>query len=848
MKALKRWSGSFMSSDSHITDAPNDSRDALTAFSDELTGSQQSNTAAQRKTPRSRPRARPLSTGAISNLSARFSIAERTIRSRSLPNLMSWKRLSLSMMSSVTTSRRSSYRDSSVRVTNVDEHHLKLDLDQARLALDKFINSRMNDAEALLLKNYKKYPYSTHGYALLLAFRALITFQPDDIDRAIEAFRCSIALASNLRKSSKNLIEDIVLGGPSVRSFKKMTMCQRHAELITAEAHLFLCALIWLQEDDIQTLIRSALYVKRSQVLYNAMSKFVEAVEAEADNGEDISRYNIDDDFYSGVTLGWAIIIICLSYINLIYPFFGVLVKLVGFKGNLGYGLKLLEASCGWRQGFKLSLLERGVSRGRAGVRRPIIEGFVVIYHIIVSSFVFNPSFNLNTAVKVVSSLLLRYEHSVLFLYCQGKLHMLTHDIPTAIRIFEFATRTHQEWKQLHHVSYWDLFLCYSMLLDWKKAFKWINFLAMESMWSKATYSYHKAAVMYTLGTKVDQDETIETMSEVNHLVTHMGKICLPIEKFVARKARKFFAQGNRLFLPMFEIMYIWNAYDIMDIDQLHDCLDAVAEELNKLEDLLAQNVIPTVVIEPCLGKKRKQQAENLPPPGAVPIAATDSHQSLTSEDETKTYANYWDDYCLGYMLKGIIACKLAFRENGKSTPPYEDFSSLASSCFDNVLKHNAKIALDHYILYFTRFERARMLMYLGRVKEARHELNALKNDDSRPLGNGRYSFKNVLLVQIEHTLQELRQAQDFVKRGESNQFSNEEPDPIFGASISLREKELLNTMGKKQGSTAVYVEFFRQKKLSCEVPKIHMLNYTEVCKRYINDGRKHADKQFATL
>ncbi|KAL1918253.1 uncharacterized protein VTP21DRAFT_2913 [Calcarisporiella thermophila] len=711
------------------------------------------------------------------------------------------------------------------QVKQHEEARLKSDIAVAHRALDLFCNSRMNDAEALLLKGHKKTLYSTHGYSVLLTFRALLTFKPDEIDIAVMALETTIKVASRYRRSRGTMISDIILGGPS--------------ELVVAEANLLLFMLVFIQRSN-QPLIKAALYVKRCQTLYSAIRKFVVAIEKESENGIDITGYNIDVDFYSGITFGPAILAIGISYINMLHRYNAFLLRVAGFKGNREYGLTLLKATGGWQQETNSSYYERAALRGRSGLRQLFCDVVISIFQVVVSGFLMNPSYDLTTAVKISNFLVTRYEHSIIFLYISGVTQMVSSNIDAAISIFEFATHTRQEWRQILHCSCWYLFLCYCIVLDWEKALNSINILAMESMWSKATYCYHRAVAMYILGDKVNSNEVIIAMADINRQVYRFGRKCLPIEKFVARKARKFFAQGNRLFLPMFELMYIWNCYNYMNMSQMINCLTSISMDLANLE-LLEKTVTHIDVTEQCLSPNRRPHGKTQYPSKSMSNAAPSSSVGSINPNSME-YANYWDDYCLGYMLKGVIASKLAFYESCSASYPHEEYVKLALTCFDTVINHSSKIALDHYIFYFTRFERARMRMYLGELQEARRELDALISESTRPLEKGHYSFRSILIIQIEHILEDLKRAEDSLANKTRNDHpTTPEHDLPESIAIVPHTQERSSSIGNNIHSTNNNcIEFFRELKRKREISAVNILDHNLICEKYVAYERSY--------
>jgi hypothetical protein len=80
------------------------------------------------------------------------------------------------------------------------------------------------------------------------------------------------------------------------------------------------------------------------------------------------------------------------------------------------------------------------------------------------------------------------------------------------------------------------------------------------SQWSKAVYAYGVAALLVQLGGEANQAEGLRLMTDVPKLRQRIAGKSIPLEKFVARKARKCEAQRGRLVLPALELAYILHA------------------------------------------------------------------------------------------------------------------------------------------------------------------------------------------------------------------------------------------------------------------------------------------------
>ena len=57
--------------------------------------------------------------------------------------------------------------------------------------------------------------------------------------------------------------------------------------------------------------------------------------------------------------------------------------------------------------------------------------------------------------------------------------------------LFEDGCKAQQEWKQFHHMCYWELLWCFTYKQLWKMAYFYADLLTKESRWSQVAYSAH---------------------------------------------------------------------------------------------------------------------------------------------------------------------------------------------------------------------------------------------------------------------------------------------------------------------------------------------------------------------
>lgn len=127
--------------------------------------------------------------------------------------------------------------DSSPRKSSL-EKALDEDLAELRIVMDFFINNQMNKGEELLRGRHKpESMYYTFGKALVDALKAILSFQPDDIEKAMKSFDLTLKVTNKQRKSANESVVtgsvkafgSWVVGTVGGGSFRGMTRIEKHA-------------------------------------------------------------------------------------------------------------------------------------------------------------------------------------------------------------------------------------------------------------------------------------------------------------------------------------------------------------------------------------------------------------------------------------------------------------------------------------------------------------------------------------------------------------------------------------------------------------------------------------------
>ncbi|OZJ05668.1 hypothetical protein BZG36_01408 [Bifiguratus adelaidae] len=666
-----------------------------------------------------------------------------TRASSSLTNLGTPKNLR-KMVRRGSQSTRSDSTDSLEAELQMDE-----DLAEVRKALDLFLNSRISEAENILKPRYKQTLYHTIGHALLSFLKALMTFEKADLEEAHDSLREAVTVANSLRKKDSGLVENLtswVKGSASVETIKSMTRIQRHAELVYAESYLLKAIISIISDESFVAFIREGLNIRNAYAMYKSLQRFLVAVTQEDAEDVDISRYQIDEHFTSGVALGVSLFSLMLSMLpNTVLKIF----EIIGFSGNRQFAFDTLEAVGNWSHDPDAPTMRR--QPDEEGIRRQFCDMAIIVYHVVVNGFLPVGDADLPFAEKILKYNLQFYPNGILFIYFYGRLEHAKGNIYSAIDKYQRAISIQKDWKQLQHICYWDLGINYMAVRDWASAQQCYDVLQQESNWSKAVYTYQKALNLYILCKegKVNKErmqEVVEEMKKVPGLTQKIAGKSIPIEKFISRKSRKFLDQGNRLCLGHLELMNTWNAIDVLPISQLYLFLSEVNEEIDDMEKTLRTSRLgPT--------------STHSDPP---------TYNKSTGSLGNRTY--FYDDYCLAYFLLGVLQRQIALsplvRDKSMRQVDADNMAQAALSSFERVFDHAQYIKYDHYIYYYARYENARTLALMDNLDQAEKEVLVVLKQDKSPSSIGReakgkYSLENLLHFKCHNCLADIHRRQD---------------------------------------------------------------------------------------
>ncbi|TRM59257.1 hypothetical protein BD626DRAFT_409302 [Schizophyllum amplum] len=621
--------------------------------------------------------------------------------------------------------------------TPYKHNHAIDDIKCVAYALELFLASHMHESEEYCDVNDKKKErmYFATGYGLIQCIKGLMSYEDEDLLAGITHTKRGITIASAHRKKAPSMTTRLAglvvssLSTSSVAWIKSMTLVERHAELTYTETMFEKSLLGIVYSGDWLAFIREILNMRTIMNTYRQLGKFVETMDEEGKGNE------IDAHFRSGVYLGVGAsnLILSLMPARLL-----TIVELFGYKGDRKFGLEMLQKAGGWT----VDSDEPGVSARDEGLRRSICDMVLLMFHLVLSSFTID-CVDLSMAQKILDWNLKRYPDSVFFQFGAGRLSLVRSQPKKAIAHYTKAREVQTQYKNLHHVSYWEIALADLALWDAKASLDCWKILEEQATWSKCIYSYGYAVCLLesaASGPEGDEDRKTAAalLAQVPNLRQRIAGKSIPLEKFFARKARKFQLQNGRLALPALEAAYIWLTIT------------------HAPRYVLTERMLPAVWTQLA----------------ALGVAHAGEEGEKPSDARAAAYgAGFWDDFALSRFLEGVCLRYVAYPgwQDPDAIPDPEDpvgtaipdAGAHAVAAFLQIFEFGPKIELDHHIVYHAHYEYGRLLACQGDKTGAQAQFDLVQS--GKPLEvnavgrKGKYSMENALMMRTHAAVEALQ-------------------------------------------------------------------------------------------
>ncbi|XP_054710813.1 tetratricopeptide repeat protein 39B-like [Uloborus diversus] len=403
--------------------------------------------------------------------------------------------------------------------------------------LDLFMNNKFQEA----LDNTEPWAHCSSYHALgkgtVCFIQSILSFDPDDISKTMEVLKESVSVCNRLRKRGTLLYITRLLRGVDYNLY---TSEEVHAELCYAECLLLTALMTFVADNSFVNFIKGGL---RIRACYRAYKEALLILENRRWEDEEDRRH-----FESGVRMGLGIFYLVVSHLPT--RIIRVL-EMIGFCGDKEMGLQNMYDSVA---------LE-------GSLRAPLTALFLLCYNTIITYLFGLADGDLVSSEYIIKNMLQRYPRGALYLFLHGRLLEVKGEFDQAINLLLDSLTVQDTWRQMRNLGSWELMWCYSFKFEWKNAQKYLEFLRKESRWSPAIYTYAYALTLYMQyleDGRTDETKLFEVhdlMKKVPGLKQKLAGKSFPLEKFVVAKAKKFVNQNDRLLLPFFEKMYVFNVF-----------------------------------------------------------------------------------------------------------------------------------------------------------------------------------------------------------------------------------------------------------------------------------------------
>ncbi|XP_077004257.1 tetratricopeptide repeat protein 39B isoform X3 [Tamandua tetradactyla] len=553
---------------------------------------------------------------------------------------------------------------------------LKTGLEECALALNLFLSNRFSDALELLRPWAKESMYHALGYSTIVVLQAVMTFEQQDIQNGIAAMKDALQTCQKYRK--KSTVVESFSSFLSKGSLEQLTEEEMHAEICYAECLLQKAALTFVQDENMISFIKGGLKIRTSYQTYKECLSILQVIQKNKLEQQFLS------EFEGGVKLGIGAFNLMLS---LLPARIIRLLEFIGFSGNRELGLKQLQEGASGRS-----------------MRSPLCCLTILAFHTYISLILGTGEVNIVEAERLLAPFLQQFPNGSLMLFYHARIELLKGNVEEAQEIFRKCISVQEEWKQFHHLCYWELMWIFVFQQNWMQAYYYSDLLCKESKWSKATYVFLKAAILSMLpeeDAEATKENVITLFRQVESLKQRIAGKSIPTEKFAVRKSRRYSISlpvPVKLVLPALEMMYVWNGFPIV----------------SKRKDL-SENLLVTVEkAEAALQNERKQEEEK---PQETGIGKRKAKLVLFHKEPQKHFNDYsTDDECLVKLLKGCCLKNLQ--------RPLQ-----AELCFNHVVQSEKLLKYDHYLVPFTLFELAFLYKSQGEIDKAIKALETARNN-----------------------------------------------------------------------------------------------------------------------
>ncbi|CAM0142030.1 hypothetical protein VKS41_004265 [Umbelopsis sp. WA50703] len=437
--------------------------------------------------------------------------------------------------------------------------------------IDAFFGNRFMRAKYVFKARADKDPLYALGLGSMAFIKAIMTYDPVDIDVAMDALStaCSIAQAQIDAASAKRPIKEAVShyfssiitsnrtglpDTPKTKPDEPKTFLPNgvlRAHVVKAEGSL-LIGMLYLCLENVTGYLRCGLSIRRAYKSYSLVWQEYKKM------GQSFHDH-IDKDTVSAIQFGIGSVHILLS--------------------SLPPKVLKAAAAMGWKPDKNLGFALLKLCQEGKGIRSPLASLMLLAYYTILTSIapqLFAGDYS-NPALECLVEAQKQYPDSCFYLLFTGRVSRLVKNIDLSTQSLECAADAAKgEWAEapMKLLSSYDIAMNDAMSFEWEEACTRFEYLRDQKYWSPAYFQYFVGACHEIMGNRT---EAILAFASVPTLIIK-GK-GTQIDKFVKRRVEFFEESGYAdldFSLPALELLLIYNGFPFMKKEPLEKCLEKI--------------------------------------------------------------------------------------------------------------------------------------------------------------------------------------------------------------------------------------------------------------------------------
>ncbi|CAO3609607.1 unnamed protein product [Mucor fragilis] len=459
-------------------------------------------------------------------------------------------------------------------------------------AMHNLFSNRFMKAKRLFEENAHSDPLHALGLGSMVFLKALMSNSSQATDNAIKVLMSTYNLASaQIDNSTRKSVGGTVIqyftsycnsikfsrgsGVPTSVSPAKPKALETHkvntipngvlrAHVVKAEACLQI-AILYLLQETITGYIKCGLNLRRAYSSYSIVWQEYKRM------GQLHNEY-IDRDTISGIQFGIGAVHLVLS--SLPQKILRT-VAAFGWKADKHLGFALL----------KLCLEDR---RARASMSSVMLLAYYTTLTSLCPQILADQY--TQPAIETLLDAQKTFPNSAIFLYFAGKTSRLARNLALSTQSFVYAIETSKkEWAEVEvlHMCSYEIGFNHMMKNKWAEAAAIFQTLFKERYWSQLIFKYLTGACLDMMGHRT---EAILAFAEIPQLTASSSNSknssTHGIEQYILRKVKLFQSSGYQdmdMTMCALEYMYLFNAYEFMEMTQLEQNLALTDYALSRI-------------------------------------------------------------------------------------------------------------------------------------------------------------------------------------------------------------------------------------------------------------------------